>query len=165
MSASIRNEMSARLTWRDTLAYLLAYALWIIWSGAAGVLMLLLRSPLTLLFAALLGRNPYFDTHTVELRGMASSLDRAALIVFAIIWVIYLIWLEEWLRGGVKLARDRRLRAAFSESAQPLVETGLQRWSLDPLLRRAALAAIFPGALALLYFVPLGILELLVRWR
>lgn len=165
MTASIRNEMSARLTWRDTLAYLLAYALWIIWSGAAGVLMLVLRGALTPPLTILLLRNPYYLAHTVELRGTVNSLDRAALIVFAIIWVIYLIWLEEWLRGGVKLARERRLRATFSESAQPLVETGLQRWSLDPLLRRAALAAIFPGAIAVLYFILRGIFELLVRWR
>jgi hypothetical protein len=157
--------MSARLTWRDTLAYLLAYALWIIWSGAAGVLMLVLRGALTPPLTILLLRNPYYLAHTVELRGTVNSLDRAALIVFAIIWVIYLIWLEEWLRGGVKLARERRLRATFSESAQPLVETGLQRWSLDPLLRRAALAAIFPGAIAVLYFILRGIFELLVRWR
>lgn len=165
MSASIRNEMSARLTWRDTLAYLLAYVLWIIWSGAAGVLMLVLRGALTPPLTILLLRNPYYLTRTVELRGMVNSLDRAALIIFAIIWVVYLIWLEEWLRGGVKLARERRLRATFSESAQPLVETGLQRWSLDPLLRRTALAAIFPGAIAVLYFILRGIFELLVRWR
>jgi len=164
MSASITDEVSSKLTWRDILAYLLAYVLWIVYSGAAGVFMLLLRSPLKLLFEVMLGRNPYFDTHIVELRGMVNSLDRAALIVFAIIWVIYLIWLEEWLRGSVKQARDRRLRAAFSDADQPLIETGLQRWSLDPLLRRAALAAIFPGVLALLYLIPLGILEALVRW-
>lgn len=165
MSASISNEIQSRLTWRDTLAYLLAYALWIIGSGTAGALMLLLRSPLTLLIAALLARNPYFETHTVELRGMVSALDRLALIVFAIIWVVYMIWLEEWFRGSVKQARERRLRAVFSGADQPLIETGLQRWSLDPLLRRAVRAAIFPGALALLYFIPLGVIELLARWR
>jgi hypothetical protein len=165
MSASITNEVSARLTWRDTLAYLLAYVLWIIWSGAAGMLMLVLRGALTPPLTILLLRNPYYLAHTVELRGTVNSLDRAALIVFAIIWVVYLIWLEEWLRGGVKLARERRLRATFSEAAQPLIETGLQRWSLDPLLRRAALAAIFPGAITVLYFILRGIFELLVRWR
>jgi len=164
MSASITDEVSSKLTWRDILAYLLAYVLWIVYSGAAGVFMLLLRGALTPPLTILLARNPYFFTHTVELRGLISSLDRAALIIFAIIWVIYLIWLEEWLRGSVKQARDRRLRAAFSGADQPLIETGLQRWSLDPLLRRAALAAIFPAVIVILYFVSRGVFEALVRW-
>jgi hypothetical protein len=163
MSASVNNEVQSRLTWRDTLAYLLAYALWIIYSGAAGVIMLLLRSAITPPLTILLLRNPYFLTHTVELRGMVSALDRTALIIFAIVWVVYMIWLEEWFRGSVKQVRDRRLRAALSGAGQPLIETGLQRWSLDLLLRRAALAAIFPAALTLLYFMLQGVLLLLVR--
>lgn len=163
MSASINNEMLSRLTWRDTLAYLLAYALWIIYSAVSGVVMLLLRSALTPPLAILLLRNPYFLTHTVELRGMVSALDRTALIIFAIIWVVYMIWLEEWFRGSVKQVRERRLRAALSGEGQPLIETGLQRWSLDLLLRRAAIAALFPAALMVLYFLLQGVFWLLVR--
>ena len=165
MSASISNEAHARLTWRDTLAYLLAYSLWIIYSGAAWVLMLLLRSAITPPLTILLLRNPYFFNHTVELRGIVNSLDRAALIIFAVIWVVYMIWLEEWFRGSVKLARERRLRAAFSGAGQPLIETGLQRWSLDLLPRRAAIAAIIPAALTIFYFILRGVFELLIRWR
>ncbi len=165
MSASISNEVLSRLTWRDTLAYLLAYALWIIYSGVTGVVMLLLRSALTPPLAILLLRNPYFLTHTVELRGMVSALDRTALIIFAIVWVVYMIWLEEWFRGSVKQVRERRLRAALSGAGQPLIETGLRRWSLDLLLRRAAIAAIVPAALMVLYFLLQGVFWLLVRWN
>lgn len=163
MSVSESNEVLPRLTWRDALAYLLAYALWAAISAGAGVLMLLLRSAITPPLAILLMRNPYYLQHSVELRGMVNSLDRTALIVLAIIWVVYILWLEEWCRGAIKLARERRLRAALSDVGRPATETALQRWSLDLLPRRVGMALLLPAALIVLYLVLQGVFWLLTR--
>jgi hypothetical protein len=164
MSASVNNnEILSRLTWRDTLAYLLAYALWIIFIIVSGVLLLLLRGAITPPFAILLFRNPYYLSHTVELGGTVNSVDRLALIVLAIVWVVYILWLEEWFRGAVKQARERRIRAVFSDGEPPPVEAGLQRWSLDLFPRRAAIATIFPIMVMGLYALLQGVLWLLTR--
>lgn len=163
MSASTHDEALPRLTWRDVLAYLLAYALWIIVSLATGVIALLMRSAITPPIALILLRNPYYFTHSTELRGVVTSLDRAALIALAIIWIVYIIWLEEWLRSSIQQTRQRRWRAVLSAGDQPLIETGLQRWNLDLLVRRAGVALIFPAALIGLYLILQGVIRLLAR--
>ena len=152
-----------RSSFRDSLAYVLAYLLWAVLSGILGVVLLMLRGSLSPVFAVILARNPYYLTRTVELRGTVNSLDRLFLIVLAIVWVVYLIWTEEYFRTAVAKVRERRLKARMSPTGETKAETSLQRWSLDLLPRRVAIAAAFPAGTMLVHLLLQGIFWLMVR--
>jgi hypothetical protein len=151
-----------RTTWREALAYLLAYALWIVLSAATGLALLMLRSAVSPLMTVLLARNTYYQMHVVELGGTVNSIDRLFLIVFAIIWLVFMLWMEEYFRTSIVKARERRARAALAEDGKPVAETALQRWSLDLLLRRAAVVALFPLGVLVLLLLMRGLVLLLV---
>jgi hypothetical protein len=157
------NDYENKLTWRDALAYLLVYALWVVLSASAAYVAVLLRSAFPVPLTILLARNPYFHTHTVELRGMINSFDRLLLIVLAVAWIVYILWVEEFFRASVAKSRERRARAHFSSEGAPITETGLQRWSLDLFPRRFAIAAAFPVAALILYLVLDGLMLLVAR--
>ena len=153
-----------KLSWRDVLAYFLAYGLWIALNGIFIVTLFLLRSVFPPVFTVLLARNPYYIGHTVELRGIVNSIYRLVLIGSAIIWVIFLIWTEEYFRTAVAKARERRQRARMTAEDEPLpVETGLRLWSLDLLPRRVAITAIFPASVLVLYLLLEGLFRVLVH--
>ena len=124
------NDYEDKLTWRDVLAYLLVYSLWIAISAAALYALMLLRSAFPAPLLVLLARNPYFHTHTVELNGLMNSVDRLLLIVFAIAWIIFILWVEEYFRASIVKSRERR------------ASTHLRRRRAD---QRNRLAALEPG--------------------
>jgi hypothetical protein len=157
------NDYEDKLTWRDVLAYLLIYSLWMAISAAALYALMLLRSAFPAPLLVLLARNPYFHTHTVELNGLMNSVDRLLLIVFAIAWIIFILWVEEYFRASIVKSRERRARARISADGAPITETGLQRWSLDLFPRRLAITAAFPVGVFVLYGIIEGITLLMVR--
>ena len=157
------NDYEDKLTWRDALAYLLVYSLWVVVSAAAAYALVLLRSAFPPPLTILLARNLYFHTHTVELRGMIDSFDRLLLIVLAIVWIIFSLWVEEYFRASIAKSRERRARARIASDGAPVAETGLQRWSLDLFPRRLAIAAAFPAGALVIYALIEGITLLMVR--
>ena len=157
------NDFENKLTWRDTLAYLVVYTLWVAISAIAAYAMMLLRSAFPPPLTILLARNPYFHTHTVELRGMISSFDRLLLIVLAVAWIVFILWVEEYFRASVVKSRERRAKARITAEGGAITETGLQHWSLDLFPRRLAIAASFPVAALVLYTIIEGGTLLLVR--
>jgi hypothetical protein len=157
------NDYEDKLTWRDALAYLLVYALWAAISAAAAYALMLLRSAFPVPLTVLLARNPYFHTHTVELRGMISSFDRLLLIVLAVVWIVFILWVEEYFRASIVKSRERRAKARFASDGAPITETGLQRWSLDLFPRRLAIAVAFPVGALVLYAIIEGVTLLSVR--
>jgi hypothetical protein len=156
-------EYENKLTWRDAFAYTLVYVLWAALSAVAAYALMLLRSALPVPLTVLLARNPYFHTHTVELKGIVNSVDRLLLIVLAIVWVVYILWVEEYFRASIAKSRERRAKARFTSEGAPITETGLQRWSLDLFPRRLAIAAAFPAAALVFYLVLDGLMLLLTR--
>jgi len=157
------NDYEDKLTWRDAFAYLLVYTLWAAISAAAAVALMLLRSAFPVPLTILLARNPYFHTHTVELRGMINSFDRLLLIVLAIAWIVFILWVEEYFRASIVKSRERRARERIAADGAPITETGLQRWSLELFPRRLAIAAAFPAGTLVLYALIEGITLLMVR--
>jgi hypothetical protein len=157
------NDYEDKLTWRDVLAYLLVYSLWIAISAAALYALMLLRSAFPAPLLVLLARNPYFHAHTVELNGVMNSIDRLLLIVFAIAWIIFILWVEEYFRASIAKSRERRAKARFSSDHAAVAETGLQRWSLDLFPRRLAIAAAIPVGALVIYALIEGITLLMVR--
>lgn len=155
--------MPVQPTWRDVLAYLLAYVLWIALSALSAILLLMVKSAGTPLIAILLLRNPYYRLHTVELRGMVNIFDRTALIVLALLWIIYIFWLEERCRGSIRDARTQRMRALLLAGDRPAAETGLQRWNLQLLVPRLRAALLFPAAALAAYLILEGLSRLLVH--
>jgi hypothetical protein len=157
------NDYEDKLTWRDALAYILVYALWAAISAAAAVALMLLRSAFPPPLTVLLARNPYFHTRTVELNGMITSVDRLVLIVLAVVWIVFILWVEEYFRASIVKSRERRARARIAADGALITETGLQRWSLDLFPRRLAIAAAFPAGALVLYGIIEGITLLMVR--
>ena len=155
-----------KLTSADILGYLLAYSLWIILSAVAGVALLLIRSVLAPITVLLLAPNPWYQLHTTELGGVANSVDRFGLVVLAIIWVVYMIYIEEYFRSSIAAVRMRRARAALgggTAGRRSATETRLQRLGLDILARRLPKALLFPLAVFALYFLGQGIIWLIAR--
>jgi hypothetical protein len=157
------NDYEDKLTWRDALAYLLVYTLWAAVSAAAAYALVMLRSAFPVPLTILLARNPYFHTHTVELKGMINSFDRLLLIVLAVAWIVFILWVEEYFRMSIAQSRERRARARIAADGAPITETGLQRWSLDLFPRRLAIAAAFPIGALVLYGIIEGLTLLFVR--
>ncbi|MCX7670294.1 MAG: hypothetical protein N2439_09505 [Anaerolineae bacterium] len=99
----------------------------------------------------------------MELRGMVNTVDRTMLIVLAILWVIYIFWLEEWFRGSIRAAREQRMRARLLNEGQPVLETGWQRWNLHLLLHRVRSAIMVPAVTLVIYLMLLGISWLILH--
>jgi hypothetical protein len=163
VSATVNDEMSVKPTWRDALAYLLAYVIWIALSALSAILLVMVKSASTPLIAILLLRNPYYRLHTVELRGVVNTFDRTALIILAILWVVYIFWLEERCRGSIQDAREQRMRALLLDEGRSAAETGLQRWNLQLLVPRLRTALLFPAVALGVYVVLQGLSGLLAH--
>jgi hypothetical protein len=157
------NEYENKLGGRDLAAYGIVYGAWIAMCAVSAYAMMLLRSAFPAPLVILLARNPYYDTHTVELKGMVNSIDRLVLIVLAIIWVVYILWVEETFRSSVARSRERRAKARMASDSTAHVESGLQRWSLDLFPRRLAIAAAFPVGALVIYGIIEGITWLIVH--
>ncbi len=114
-----------KLTWSDVLAYLLVYSLWIIICAAAAYALMLLPSALKVPLTVLLARNPYFLTHTVELKGIVNSVGLLLLIVLAVVWIVFILWVEEYFRASIVKSRERRTRARISADGAPVAKTNL----------------------------------------
>ncbi len=154
-----------RLTIGDVLRYLLAYGLWILLSAASGLLLLLWREPIKQLTALSLAGNPYYKIHVVEAGGIVNSVDRFGLLVMGIVWVVYIIFAEEYLRGGIASARERRLRASLSPvtTSAAVPESRLRRWELDILAQRLPRLLLFPGILLGVWLLLMAIARVWAR--
>ncbi len=141
--------ISTRLTIGDVLRYLLAYTLWALLSAASGLFLLLWREPIKQLTALILAGNPYYKTHMVEAGGIINSVDRFGLLIMGIVWVVYIIFAEEYLRGSIASARERRIRISLAPETAPALisDSRLRRWELDILAQRLPKLLLFPAIL------------------
>jgi hypothetical protein len=148
-----------RFTLRDGLAYALAFLAWVALSGASAVALLGVRSLVGPLTLAILAANPAAPRRTWEIFAQAGGFDRIALVTVGLLWLVYFLRTEEYLRSSIGDARAQRARAlsAGAEDDPALTMRGLRT-----LGRRTAVAAAFPAAASVLYLLLQGVLWLLL---
>ena len=157
--------LESKLTWRDGLGYLLAFLAWILLSAVSAMTLVTLRSVLAPLVVAVVAGNPYFRTHTVELTGIANSVDRFGLVILGLVWLVYMLFVEEYLRSSISTDRERRARAALSVETEPQSsQADMRTTSLNTLARRVIKSLIFPAAVLILYLLLQGVIWLIVRF-
>ena len=154
------NAGRSKSAWRDGLGYALAFLAWVALSAASALALLAVRSVIGPLTLAIGIRDPAGQQRFWELGARAGTFDRIALVVVGVVWLVYLMIVEEYLRSSISNARSQRIRAA---SAGGENQTDYNQLGLRTLAHRTLIAAAFPAAVLILYLVLQGVLWLLLR--
>ena len=131
-----------RLTAKDVLGYLLAYACWLVAAALSVLTMLQIRNALNTVLPAL-GAN----------RWIVRTADRFSLLLLGLVALSYLIFLEHFYRSNIDIARNRRAKALLHPPPQMQDSRGnrvtklLRREGLDVLGRRLVPTMAVPLAL------------------
>jgi hypothetical protein len=122
------------------LGYLLAYWFWILGAAIAMIALFMIRQMLNVMWPALGGS-----------RWVLRAIDRFALVFLGLVWLVYSIFMEQFLRMSITEVRERRLKARVDPSPNPPPEpkTALMRHlrqiGLDILARRVLYAIGIPA--------------------
>ena len=154
------NSIRHKPAWRDGLGYALAFLAWAALSAASAWALLAVRSVIGPLTLAIGIRDPAALQRPWEIGARAGTFDRIALVVVGVVWLVYILLLEEYLRSSISDARAQRARAA---SAGAENQPDYNRLGLRTLARRTLTAAAFPAAVLVLYLLLQGVLWLLLR--
>ena len=132
-------QMRPKFTFRDLLGYTLAYWFWILGAAISMLTLFMIRQMLNVMWPAL-GGNPW----------AMRAIDRFALVFLGLVWLVYSIASEHFLRTAITDVRLRRLKARVDPSPNPPPEpkTTLMRHlrdiGLDLLARRAVYSIGIP---------------------
>jgi hypothetical protein len=154
------NTRRSNWTWRDGLGYALAFLAWVALSAASALALLAARStigPLTLA----IGVRDLSQQRIWELGARAGTFDSIARVAVGVVWLVYILIVEEYLRSSIGDARAQRNRAASAGADDN--QTDYDRIGLHALARRTFIAAAFPAAVFILYLALQGVLSLLLR--
>jgi len=132
--------MRPKFTFRDLLGYLLAYWFWILGAAVSMVALFVIRQRLNVMWPALGGS-----------RWVLRAVDRLALVFLGLVWLVYMIFMEQFLRMAITEMRERRLKARVDPSPNPPPEPKtelmrhLRKIGLDILARRVVYAIGIPA--------------------
>ena len=161
MIARDSNTRRGNPTWRDGLGYALAFLAWAALSTASALALLAVRSMIGPLTLAIGVRDPAGQQRFWELGGRAGTFDRIALVVVGVVWLVYIMIVEEYLRSSIGDARAQRIRAASAGADDN--QTDYNQLGLRILARRTLFAAAFPAGVLILYLLLQAVLSLLLR--
>jgi hypothetical protein len=154
------NTRRSNWTWRDGLGYALAFLAWVTLSAAGALALLVVKSLVGPLTLAILVRDPARMQRYWEIAAQAGTFDSIARVAVGVVWLVYILIVEEYLRASISDARAQRIRTA---SAGGENQTDYSRIGLRILARRTLIAAAFPAAVFVLYLALQGVLSLLLR--
>jgi hypothetical protein len=124
-------DMSPKLTVRDVFGYLLAYLCWIATAAAGMLAIFQTRNALNVVWPALGGS-----------RWVLRPVDRFGLVLLGLVWLVFVIFVEQHYRSGITIVRVRRLKARTDPTARPSrrpegrIMKVLHRLGLDILVSR-----------------------------
>ena len=147
--------------WRDGLGYALAFLAWVALSAASALALLAARSMIGPLTLAIGVRDPAGQQRFWELGARAGTFDSIARVAVGVVWLVYVLIVEEYLRSSIGDARAQRIRAASAGADDN--QTDYNQLGLQTLARRTLIAAAFPAAVLILYLLLQGVLSLLLR--
>ena len=136
--------MRPKFTFRDLLGYLLAYWFWVLGAAVAMVALFVIRQMLNVMWPALGGS-----------RWVLRAVDRFTLVFLGLVWLVYSIFMEQFLRMAITEVRERRLKARVNPSPNPPPEPKtalmkhLRQIGLDILARRVMYAIGLPALIML----------------
>jgi hypothetical protein len=146
-------------TWSDGLGYALAFLAWLALSAVSALALLAVRStigPLTLA----IGVRDLSQQRIWELGARAGTFDSIARVAVGVVWLVYILIVEEYLRSSIGDARAQRIRATSAGGGN---QTDYNQLGLRTLARRTLIAAAFPAGVFILYLLLQGVLALLLR--
>jgi hypothetical protein len=123
--------MKPKFTFRDALGYLLGYWFWILGAALSMLALFVIRNTINVLWPALGGS-----------RWVLRAIDRFSLVFLGLVWLVYSIFTEHFLRSAITEVRERRLKARVNPSPNPPPEPKsalmrhLRKVGLDILARR-----------------------------
>ena len=120
------DDIRPKLTIGDMIGYLIAYMCWICTAAAGMLAMLQARNALNVIWPAAGG------SHWV-----LRPVDRFGLVLMGLLWLVYVIFVEQHYRTAITLARLRRLKARTDPASVPVM-TPPQGWFMK-MLRRLGL--------------------------
>jgi hypothetical protein len=147
--------------WRDGVGYALALLAWVALSAASALTLLAVRSVIGPLTLAIGIKNPANQQRLWEIGGRAGAFDRIALVAVGVVWLVYVLLLEEYLRASISGARAQRARAVSGGAATDATDFG--RLGLRTLAHRTLIAAAFPAAVLIVYLLLQGALWLVLH--
>jgi hypothetical protein len=127
---SILEQVRPRFTFRDFLGYLLAYWFWIMGAAVALLALIMIRQMINVMWPAL-GEAilKWHETWTEMPDGLVQigdrtnwtirAIDRFALVFLGLVWLVYSIFTEQFLRMAITDVRLRRLKARVEPPPQP----------------------------------------------
>jgi hypothetical protein len=124
-------EMQPRLTIQDLFGYAIAYAIWVVVAAISMFAVLQLRNALQAMWPVI-SRN----------RWLLRPIDRFGLVFLGLVWLVYVIFVEQYYRSSITTVRMRRYRAragsprASDSAPQNKVLRALRRVGLDILAQR-----------------------------
>lgn len=133
------DDITPRLTIGDVIDYLLAYLLWLVIAAVSMVAMLFIRNALNAVWPVI-----------SDNRWLLRPIDRFGLVFMGLVWLVFVIFVEQYYRLAITDARYRRLRlrtrAKASDTALPRnpVIKFLRRLGLDILVRRFVPTLVVP---------------------
>jgi hypothetical protein len=143
-------DIAPKFTIGDFFAYVLAYLCWLIAAAVGMLTLLVIRNTLNFVWPMLGGS-----------RWVLRPIDRFGLVIMGLIWLIYVIFVEQDFRTAITLARERRSRErpGSPTPARPQYEPQgrfmrfMRKLNLDILVRRFIPTIITPLVLLAVVFL------------
>jgi hypothetical protein len=120
------NDITPKLTIGDVIGYFIAYMCWICTAAAGMLAILQARNALNVLWPAAGG------SHWV-----LRPIDRFGLVLMGLLWLVYVIFVEQHYRTGITVVRQRRHKARTDPGSVPALPPA-QGWFMK-MLRRLGL--------------------------
>ncbi len=138
-------EVKPRLTAGDVFSYALAYLCWLLAAALSMLALFMVRTALNIAWPVMVGTEA---TNRWALR----AIDRFGLVFMGLVWLVYVIFVEQYYRSSITEARTRRYKeqTRLTPRAEPTPEYRVMRFSrrigLDILARRLVLTMGIPLA-------------------
>ncbi|MBN1641583.1 MAG: hypothetical protein JXA09_10130 [Anaerolineae bacterium] len=118
-------DITPKLTVGDVVGYLLAYLGWLLISAMGLIGVFLLRNAWNMLWPAISSN-----------RWLLRPIDRFGLVFLGLLWLVYVIFTEQYFRSAITFSRYRRMK---EQRDVPLRQAGPPQSRFSKLLRRVGL--------------------------
>lgn len=148
------------LKFKDIVAYIVVYGLWMICAAVGLVTIFQARNTLNSTWPLLGSSNQW--------RWLLRPIDRFGLIFGGLLWLVYVIFIEQHLRTGVTVLRAKRdglnVLTPIPDVSKSAFWRFLRRLSLDIVFRRFAIAFLVPVVIFVLSWVLQNVLPPIFDW-
>jgi hypothetical protein len=145
-------DITPKLTIRDIFGYILAYMCWLCTAAAGMLAFLQARNALNSIWPALGSGNQW--------RWLLRPVDRFGLLLMGLLWLVYVIFVEQHYRSAITLVRVRRLKTRTDPSSVPVLAPPrgwfmklLHRLGLDVLAMRFVPTLMLPLVLFVISYL------------